>query len=119
MITVKDKGKDCLPDSWKVIPLGEFVISEKGKKPSNQSATFDDRFAYPYVDIKAFEQGVITSWTDGENCRLCKNEDLLMVWDGSRSGLVGKGVDGALGSTLVRINFVIIENNYAYYFLKS
>ena len=42
-----------------------------------------------------------------------------MVWDGSRSGLVGKGVNGALGSTLVRINFPRIENNYAFYFLKS
>ena len=42
-----------------------------------------------------------------------------MVWDGSRSGLVGKGLNGALGSTLVRINFPRIENNYAFYFLQS
>ena len=42
-----------------------------------------------------------------------------MVWDGSRSGLVGKGMNGALGSTLVRINLSGIENNYAYHFLTS
>ncbi len=42
-----------------------------------------------------------------------------MVWDGSRSGLVGKGVNGALGSTLVRINFPSMVNDYAFYFLQS
>jgi type I restriction enzyme S subunit len=42
-----------------------------------------------------------------------------MVWDGSRSGLVGKGMQGALGSTLVRIYFPSMVNNYAFYFLQS
>jgi type I restriction enzyme S subunit len=42
-----------------------------------------------------------------------------MVWDGSRSGYVGKAIKGALGSTLVKLNFPDIENNYAYYFLQS
>lgn len=42
-----------------------------------------------------------------------------MVWDGSRSGLVGKGMNGALGSTLVRINFSSMVNEYAFYFLQS
>ena len=107
------------PQSWRVIPLGEFVDSEKGKKPKSQKDTSDKEYIYPYVDIEAFEEGNIKSWTNGEGCRLCSEEDFLMVWDGSRSGLVGKGMNGALGSTLVRINFPEIENNYAYYFLQS
>ena len=42
-----------------------------------------------------------------------------MVCDGSRFGLIGKGIKGALGSTLMKINFPGIENHFAYYFLKS
>lgn len=110
---------DNFPSSWEVVRLGDFVENEKGKKPKHQQETPDDRFCYPYIDIEAFEQKNIKSYADGENCRFCSNEDFLMVWDGSRSGLVGKGVSGALGSTLVRINFPYIVNDYAFYFLQS
>lgn len=108
-----------LPSSWCMVPLGQFVENQKGKKPKNQSKSPDERFNLPYIDIEAFEENIIKSWTDGENCRLCYEADFLMVWDGSRSGLVGKGINGALGSTLVRINFPHINNDYAYYFLQS
>lgn len=107
------------PKSWAIVPLGDFVENEKGKKPKKQKERPDQDFIYPYVDIEAFEKGNIRSWTDGEGCRLCHEGDFLMVWDGSRSGLVGKGMNGALGSTLVRINFPKINNHYAFYFLQS
>lgn len=108
-----------LPKNWEVVKLGKFVEYQKGKKPKNQSVTENAEYPLPYVDIEAFEQGIIKSWTDGEGCRLCSDTDFLMVWDGSRSGLVGKGLKGALGSTLMRLNFPSMENQYAYYFLLS
>ncbi|MFA7275854.1 MAG: restriction endonuclease subunit S [Pseudobdellovibrionaceae bacterium] len=108
-----------LPNSWKLVPLGEFVLNEKGKKPKRESKERVTDFNIPYIDIAAFEKGIIKSWTNGEGCRFCHEDDFLMVWDGSRSGLVGKGMSGALGSTLVRINFPEIVNNYAFYFLRS
>ena len=108
-----------LPPSWESVKLGRFVESEKGKKPKKQTAEETDECNLPYVDIEAFEEGNIKSWTDGKGCRICYESDFLMVWDGSRSGLVGKGIHGALGSTLVRINFPGMNNQYAYYFLLS
>ena len=114
-----DVVAEKIPDSWGLVRLGDFVESEKGKKPSNQQDRKDDRYCYPYVDIEAFEENIVKSYADGKNCRFCSADDFLMVWDGSRSGLVGKGMDGALGSTLVRINFPGILNDYAYYFLQS
>ena len=108
-----------LPEGWKIERLGDIAISEKGKKPKNQSSKKTDKFCYPYVDIEAFEKGIIKSYTDGVKCVLCDEDDFLMVWDGSRSGLVGKGIKGALGSTLVRISLPNINNLYAYYFLLS
>lgn len=108
-----------VPDSWQQVRLGDFALSEKGKKPSNEVSTPEDFLCIPYIDIEAFEKNILKSWTDGKNCRLCFEDDFLMVWDGSRSGYIGKGMFGALGSTLVRINFPKINNRYAYYFLLS
>ncbi|MEM0655471.1 restriction endonuclease subunit S [Klebsiella huaxiensis] len=111
--------KGMLPPSWESVKLGQFVENEKGKKPKKQTVEKTAECNLPYVDIEAFEEGNIKSWTNGEGCRVCYESDFLMVWDGSRSGLVGKGMHGALGSTLVRINFPGMNNQYAYYFLLS
>ena len=81
-----------LPNSWVAVKLGDFVENEKGKKPKNESKIETASHHFPYVDIHAFEQNVVRTWTDGVGCRLCYETDFLMVWDGSRSGLVGKGI---------------------------
>ncbi len=114
------EGKNLeLPNSWVRVKLGDFVENEKGKKPKNESKSQTASHTIPYVDIQTFEEKVVRTWTDGIGCRLCYETDFLMVWDGSRSGLVGKGVNGALGSTLVRIYFPSMVNDYAFYFLQS
>lgn len=113
------KNKTSLPSIWEVVRLGDYVKSEKGKKPKLENSTRTPTFNIPYIDIEAFEKGIFKSWTNGQECKFSNENDFLMVWDGSRSGLVGKGINGALGSTLVRINFPQIYNPYAYYFLKS
>ena len=107
------------PEPWALVKLGSIAESEKGKKPKSQTDQQSPSHSVPYIDIQAFEKGIISSWTDGDNCRGCHESDLLIVWDGSRSGLVGKGIKGALGSTLARVNFPLMENQYALYFLQS
>jgi len=104
---------------WKVERLGDFALHEKGTKPKRSQKNADDVFTCPYVDIQAFEKGIVKEYTDGYRCVLCEENDFLMVWDGSRSGYVGKAIKGALGSTLMKISFPGIETDYAYYFLQS
>ncbi|MBU1183111.1 MAG: restriction endonuclease subunit S [Proteobacteria bacterium] len=111
--------KDIIPKSWEIKRLGDFVITEKGKKPKNISNKYNDIYHLPYVNIKAFEKNIIDEYTDGVGCVLCEEDDFVMVWDGSRSGYVGKAIKGTLGSTLVRIKFPGIYLDYAYYFLQS
>ena len=113
------QNNNQLPKDWKWVKLGEYVISVKGKKPKRVSKIKTKECSIPYVNIKAFEKNIIDEYTDGVGCALCEDGDFLMVWDGSRSGYVGKAIKGALGSTLVKLNFPDIENNYAYYFLQS
>ncbi|MFA5195469.1 MAG: restriction endonuclease subunit S [Bacteroidales bacterium] len=108
-----------IPKHWQVKKLGEYVVSVKGKKPKRISKVKTKECSIPYVNIKAFEKNVIDEYTDGVGCVLCEKDDFLMVWDGSRSGFVGKSIKGALGSTLVKLNFPDINNDYAYYFLQS
>jgi type I restriction enzyme S subunit len=108
-----------LPPTWQVVKFGDCVEYEKGKKPNKLCSSKSQECSIPYIDIKAFEKKVIEKYTDGKNCRICTEDDILIVWDGARSGLVGKGIHGALGSTLVRLNFFGLNNIYAYYFLKS
>jgi type I restriction enzyme S subunit len=108
-----------LPKNWKCVKVGEFVTCVKGKKPKRVSNEKTKACSIPYVNIKAFEKNIIDEYTDGSGCVFCDDGDFLMVWDGSRSGYVGKAIKGALGSTLVKLNFQDIYNNYAYYFLQS
>ncbi len=108
-----------IPKHWQVVKLGDYVISVKGKKPKRVSPVPTDENRIPYINIKAFEKKEIDEYTDGIGCVLCEEGDFLMVWDGSRSGYVGKAISGALGSTLVKLKFPNIDTNYAYYFLQS
>ncbi len=108
-----------IPQGWTIAKLGELVLTEKGKKPKRISKEKTNECFIPYVNIKAFEKNIIDEYTDGVGCVLCEDDDFLMVWDGSRSGYVGKAIKGALGSTLVRIKLPLINQDLTYYFLKS
>lgn len=99
--------------------LGEIARSTKGKKPKSVSKEKTDGFEIPYVDIKAFEKGIVDNYTDGENCTFCKPDDVLIVWDGARCGFVGRGVEGAIGSTLAKISSDKYTNDFLFYFLQS
>lgn len=108
-----------IPENWIEERLGDFVLYEKGKKPKVLVKQQNEDYKYPYINIKAFEQKVFTEFSNGLSGVMCSEEDFLLVWDGARSGLVGKGIAGLVGSTLAKINFPGIYNKYAYYYLKS
>ena len=101
------------------IKLGNIIKLNKGKKPKRIIAECSNNFS-PYVDIKSFETGFVDKYTDGENCVECADGDLLIVCDGSRSGLVGKAIKGYVGSTLARIDIdKCIDRDYLYYFIQG
>lgn len=102
----------------KLIEFGSISHITKGKKPVNQSKEILDGFK-PYVDIEAFETGKIKAFTDGKKCLPCKNGDILIVCDGSRSGFVGRAIEGYVGSTLAIISADGMTSDYLYYFLQG
>ncbi len=98
--------------------LGEILHIQKGKKPQSQSTEALDGYL-PYVDIKAFEKGIIDNYASTEKSLLCDDGDLLIVCDGSRSGLTGRAIKGVVGSTLAKIYADGLTTEYLRYFIQS
>lgn len=101
-----------------LVELGTLLEMEKGKKPAIVSLEPKEGFL-PYVDIDVFEKGIIKQYTEGSKCTPCEDGDILIVCDGSRSGLVGKAVKGYVGSTLARISAPGLSRNYLYHFVQG
>ena len=99
------------------IPFSEIVITQKGKNPIIKSNKKLSNYI-PYIDIKAFEQGIFDTYTDGQKCLLCDDGDVLLVWDGARAGLVGTAYKGAVGSTLMKVNVPYLERKYILFFIQ-
>lgn len=112
-------GQKNLPAHWCVKKLGEVAKSSKGKMPKALADKKSDKYSVPYVNIKAFEKKIFDQYTDGEKCTLCDIDDVLLVWDGARAGLSGRGIKGAVGSTLARIDSEVSDKGYLYYFLQT
>lgn len=100
------------------VPLKEVLMPQKGSKPSIlEKNAFEN--SVPYLDINALETGVISEYTYKELANVGSNKDILVVWDGSRSGLVFMGQFGAVASTIMRLTPIGFDPEYVYYFLKS
>ena len=114
------EARNILQKDWKLVKLGEVCTYSKGKKPVVLKVAKSNECSIPYINIKAFEKGIFDEYTNGEKCNLCKDNDLLMVWDGARCGLIGKAKKGAVGSTLMKIlPKEIIHKEYLYHFINS
>ena len=107
-----------LPDNWAVKPLGEVCKIIKGKKPKDSGSASNER-TVPYINIKAFESGQPVEFAAPGGYPACERDDVLIVWDGARAGLTGRGVSGYIGSTLAKIYSDAADNRYLFYFLRS
>jgi type I restriction enzyme, S subunit len=103
---------------WIAKPLGEICKTIKGKKPKDSGSPSKQR-TVPYVNIKAFESGQPEEFAADGDYPMCDRDDVLIVWDGARAGLVGRGVSGYIGSTLAKVYSDLADNRYLFYFLKS
>jgi len=107
-----------IPESWIKTSIDEIILIQKGKKPTRlEEFEFED--SEPYLDIRAFERKEIRQYADKLSSHIIDENDLVMVWDGARSGWVSKGMKGALGSTIARFRPFIMSQKYLYYFLSS
>lgn len=104
---------------WNCLRLEELAQITKGRVLPTSRETF--RSAVRYLgasDIEGRDAGFFVS---EENAVICKPDDVLMLWDGERSGLVGCGLSGAASSTVSRIrpDGERVEGRYLYHHLRQ
>jgi type I restriction enzyme S subunit len=87
-----------LPVGWELKKVEECIKVMKGKKPKKEYSTIgENRILYLLVDVLERRE---LRFTENESVQLTSEGETLMLMDGSRSGLVFKSLEGALGSTL-------------------
>ncbi len=107
-----------LPNGWVQIALGEALQIQKGKKPIGLGPKGENR-SVPYIKISAFETKQVEEYAPEQDVPRCQPSDTLLVWDGARAGLAGRGVGGFIGSTLARLTSDLVDSSYLYYFVHS
>lgn len=107
-----------IPENWIKTSIEDVILYQKGKKPKKlEPLEFEN--SVPYLDIRAFEKKEIRQYADKGSSQIIDEQDVVMVWDGARSGWVSKGVNGALGSTIARFRPFLFSQKYLFYFLDS
>lgn len=86
---------------WAEATIGELAESRKGMKVD----AFDDEQpgSVPYLGAAAIDTGVATQFANPARAVLAEPSDVLMLWDGERSGLVGGNLAGVVASTVTRL----------------
>jgi type I restriction enzyme S subunit len=108
-------------EGWERVKIGKIVSLQKGKKPSK---LFNEKIegSVPYLTaqyMRGLEEPEYCLKTD--DIILTEEKDVLIIMDGSYSGDVFIGFNGALASTMAKflLNKSIILPEYLYYFLKN
>jgi len=99
--------------------LKEVCELKKGKKVAIIKNKTDNSIPYLLIDtLRGIEPEF---FTEDKNYTEAIPSDILIVGDGANSGLVGTGITGAVGSTIIRIRVRndLTNKDYISYFLLS
>jgi type I restriction enzyme S subunit len=104
---------------WDKIRLSELVSVVKGRKPMNVLEKAEEG-SQLYLLLDTVERSRTLYTTDSSLPQSVKS-DVLMCMDGARSGLVFRGMKGAIGSTMAiwRSNSNRISGEFLFQFMKQ
>ncbi|HSH36077.1 restriction endonuclease subunit S, partial [Schnuerera sp.] len=111
-IRFKDENGQDYPD-WEEKKLGEVVKRKKGKV-----VEFTNNGEYPVIEIEYFNTGRIMNYTNTDNGVWCEEKDVLLLWDGSQSGNIFTNISGIVGSTIMRLRPINVNNVFLTLALK-
>ena len=97
--------------------IKEICDIKKGKKVKITKTP--SKSSIPYLLIDTLRGMPPECFTDDSNYLEAEERDVLLVWDGANSGLVGTGLKGAVGSTIGRLRPKEgLASKYLGYFLE-
>ena len=111
-----------IPEEWKVKKLKKAIKKRKGKRPNKLFESQNGENFIPYLSVNYLRGNDLPEWCskDDDNKVEVKENEILMIWDGSYSGNVFMGFNGALSSTMARLKCEDeINNQYLYYQLRN
>jgi len=98
-----------LPNGWIWVRNRELFQLRKGRIPKSLN---ENGLGLPYLDIDALDRNTIRRYSEELTCPQSTDKDILVVCDGSRSGLILDGKNGIIGSTLSIIDTPIFIQSY-------
>lgn len=107
-----------IPLKWTVEKLKYIINMEKGTNPKNINI---EGVGMPYIGASSFYNKRYDNYTNDYGLTECGENDLLILWDGARAGIIDYGHKGAVSSTMVKITNTdeFINRNYFNWYLKS
>jgi type I restriction enzyme S subunit len=118
---LKETSIGEIPRDWDIVKLGDASETIKGKKPTRLLDEKSEN-AIPYLTAEYMRSNSNVQWCerDDQNVIQVNKNDLLMIWDGSYSGDVFIGFEGALASTMIKITpNENLDRNFLHYFLTT
>jgi len=117
----RDSPIGRVPKDWEISRLGVITENVKGRKPARLLDEKSEN-SLPYLKAEYMRSNSNVKWCERDDPNIVKvnDSDLIMIWDGSYSGDVFTGFEGALASTMVRIiPEEKLSANFLYYFLST
>lgn len=128
-IKTYDKYKDSgiewigeIPESKEIIRNKYYLFYLKGKNPEEINS---ENIGLPYIGASELDNisGCVNyaNYTTEIDLPTCQNEDVLILWDGARAGLIGTNHVGIISSTIVDLlpNQDVINKKFLFYYLKG
>ena len=116
---MNESSNSLATNEWRWSRLDDLVQIVKGNVLPTLGAPSESTVRYLGAgDLEGQHSGC---YAPIRNAVLCNQDDVLMLWDGERSGLVGYGLSGAVGSTVARIRPLSkrVVGKYLYHNLRS
>ena len=124
-----DKYKDSgilwigeIPSTKNIFRSKYYLVYQKGKNPSILNT---DKVGVPYIGASDLDDisgnANYENYTTEEFLPVAQKDDVLILWDGARAGLIGKNHSGVISSTIVNLltNEKYINKNFLYFYLKG
>jgi type I restriction enzyme S subunit len=112
-----------VPKDWRQTQLKYISTISKGKKAKEDFQDFLEGMV-PYLSMEYLRnqtQSPSFVYANDPNIVLVVEQDLLILWDGSKAGEIVKAKKGALSSTMgkIHVESELFDLNYLTYYLKN